>query len=172
VTTDDPPAAPAPWWARAGDPALRLAGALVSLAGGVTVGLVAVLAVPWRLQTGFGVVRMPLAILFAAAGAAALVWFAPRAAGTRWAVLLPATGWFFIAAVAVRRTPEGSHLLMPNDLVAALTLFAGTIVMVIGVVLALTGGAGRGTGAGRRPADVGRPAGAGSGGSVAPNRRL
>jgi hypothetical protein len=171
VSTDDPPAAPARWWPRVGDLALRLAGALVSLVGGLVVALVAVLAVPWRLETGFGVVRVPLAILFAVAGVAALLWFAPRATGTRWAVLLPAAGWFCMAAVAARGTPEGSRLLMPNDPVAALTLFGGTIVMVVGLVLALTGGAGRGAGAGRRP-DVGRPAGVGSGRSVAPDRRL
>lgn len=125
--------------ARALDLAVRIAGALVSLAGGLVVAVLAVLAVPWRVDTGFGVVRIPLAVGFALAGTLALLWFAPRATGTRWGVLLPALGWFAVMLAAMRTTGEGSHLLMPNDLVAALTLFSGTTVMVVGVVLTLTG---------------------------------
>lgn len=156
TTGDTPPRVGNTAWSRVGDAAVRLAGALVSLAGGVVVAAAAVLAVPWRLDTGFGVVRLPLALLFAVAGAAALLWFAPRATGTRWAVLLPAAGWFLVVVAAMRTTREGSFLLIGDDVLALLTLFGGTFVIVVGTVLTLVVGRHRGAvGDGREPLRIG-----------------
>lgn len=158
MTTGDPPPSQVGGipWSRVGDVAVRLAGALVSLAGGVVVATAAVLAVPWRVDTWLGVIRLPLALLFAVAGAAALLWFAPRATGTRWAVLLPAAGWFLVAVPAMRTTREGSFLLIGDDVLALLTLLGGTFVIVVGTVLTLAVGRPRGAVRdGRRPLRIG-----------------
>jgi carbon starvation protein CstA len=82
---------------------------------------------------------VPVAIAVAAGGVAALLWFAPRATGTRWGVLLPALGWFVMVWAGVTTRLNGDRLLMPDDWVATLTLFGGTVLMVVGMVLAMTG---------------------------------
>jgi hypothetical protein len=55
-------------------------------------------------------------------------------------VVLPGVGWFAMIVVALRTTTEGDRLLVPDDWVATLTLFGGTLVLVIGSVLAITPG--------------------------------
>jgi hypothetical protein len=125
-------------WTRAGDVLLRVAGALLSLAGGLVVAVLSVLSVPWRVDTWFGPVRLPAAVGFALLGAVALVWFAPRAAGTRWAVLLPAAGWFVVVAATVFPWRDGTQLLILTDPVAFLTVLAGTMVMIAAVMVGLT----------------------------------
>lgn len=142
------------------DLALRVAGGVVALAGGLLVGLLSLLWVPWRIDTWFGQVRVPVAIAVAAGGVAALLWFAPRATGTRWGVLLPALGWFVIVWAGVTTRLNGDRLLMPDDWVATLTLFGGTVLMVVGMVLAMTGD--------RSPA--GPPAGPPAGGNPVHDR--
>jgi hypothetical protein len=119
------------------DLALRVAGGVVSLAGGLLVGVLVLVSVPWRVATWFGPVRLPLAVLVAVAGMLALLWFAPRATGARWAVLLPVAGWFVVAVAALGTGDAGGQLLVPDDWVAALALFGGTVVAVVGAVLAL-----------------------------------
>jgi hypothetical protein len=125
-------------WTRAGDLLLRLAGAVLSLAGGLVVAVLSVLSVPWRVDTWFGLVRLPLAIGLALLGTVALVWFAPRAAGTRWAVLLPAAGWFTVVGATVFPWRDGTQLLILADPVAFLTVLAGTMVMIAAVTVGLT----------------------------------
>lgn len=132
--------------ARVGQVALSVAGAAVSLAGGFLVALLTLLWLPWRVDLGFAVVRVPLALVIAVAGVLVLVWYAPRATGSKWAVLLPAVSWFAVMAAAVSTTRQGGRLLMPNDLLAAVTLFVSTTTMVVAVVITLTAGV-----AGRRP---------------------
>jgi hypothetical protein len=110
---------------------------VVSLAGGLLVGVLVLVSVPWRVATWFGPVRLPLAVLVAVAGMLALLWFAPRATGARWAVLLPVAGWFVVAVAALGTGDAGGQLLVPDDWVAALALFGGTVVAVVGAVLAL-----------------------------------
>lgn len=136
--------------ARASDLALRVTGGLVALAGGLLVAVLALLWVPWRVDTLVGLIRVPLAVPLAAVGVLALLWFAPRATGTRWGVLLPAVGWFAVVLTALGTSREGGRLLMPNDLVAALTLFTGTTVLVVGAVLTVTGTSARRAGTVRR----------------------
>lgn len=124
---------------RAADLAVRVAGGVVALAGGLLVAVLALMWVPWRVDTLVGVVRVPFAVPLAAVGVLLLLWFAPRATGTRWGVLLPGVGWFVVVITALGTTREGGRLLMPNDWVAAVTLFTGTTVLVVGAVLILTG---------------------------------
>lgn len=131
----DQPGAGEPGPSRLADWLLRLAGAVVALLGGVVAAVWTLLLVPLRLVAGDLVVRLPVAILLAIAGNVALLWFARRATGSRWGVLLPAVGWFAVMLPALGSTTEGDRLLLGNDWVALLTLFAGTITLTIGAVL-------------------------------------
>ena len=124
------------WW-RAADLAVRLAGGVVAFAGGLLVGVLVLVSVPWRLATWLGAVRLPFAVLVAVAGMLALLWFSPRATGARWTVLLPVAGWFVVAVAALGIGDPGGQLLVPDDWVAGVALFGGTVVAVVGAALAL-----------------------------------
>lgn len=146
---------------------LRVVGGLLALVGGVAAGLLAVLLVPLRVAdaadlplgplfdglagTGPGAVRLPVAVMVAVAGNLVLVWFAGSATQVRWGPLLPALGWAAVIWAATQITAEGDRLLLPDDWIGLLTLFGGTVVLVIGVVLGLTTPSGR-TRPGARPA--------------------
>ncbi|HEY8473490.1 MAG TPA: hypothetical protein VIL37_12760 [Natronosporangium sp.] len=123
---------------------VRIAGALVAFGGGAVAAWLAVLLIPLRVSSfgisdggGVGATRIPIAIVLAVAGNAALVWVARHGTGFRWAVLLPGLSWFAVIAVAMLTTPEGDRLLMPDDWVGAITLFGGTITFVICAVIAV-----------------------------------
>lgn len=139
----------------AADVAVRAAGGLVALAGGALVALLSLLWVPFRVQTWFGPVRVPVAVGIAIAGVLALLWFAPRATGTRWGVVLPMLGWFVVVVPVVMADvyapPGGGRLLVPGDWVAALTLFGGVVVLMVGGLLAVTGARPAGRRVGDRP---------------------
>lgn len=120
------------------DALLRVAGGLLAFLGGLVLAVLAVLLVPLRLDTPVGTVRLPVAVLLVLCGSLLLLWFAREATGVRWGVLLPAAGWFPMILVAIGTTRDGSRLLMPDDWVAGLTLFGGTLVLVIGMVVTLT----------------------------------
>jgi hypothetical protein len=140
VAAQLPPAPPS----AVADVLLRLAGTLLALAGGVVGAALAVLLVPLRVGSfgwpdgGVAAIRLPVAIVLAVAGNFFLVWFARHATGVRWAALLPGLGWFAVIVIALRTTTEGDRLLVPDDWVATLTLFGGTITLVIAMVLAVT----------------------------------
>lgn len=141
----------------AGDRLVGVLGAMVALAGGFVTAVLALLLVPLRLRdvatlallllgrdtpaggvlTG-GTIRVPVAIVVAIAGNLFLIWFARKATGVRWTVLLPAVGWLVVMVAALQTTRAGDRLLVPDDWVATLTLFSGTAVLTVGVVLALT----------------------------------
>jgi hypothetical protein len=135
-----PPAQPS----ATADVLLRVAGTLLALAGGVVGAALAVLLVPLRIGSfgwpdgGVAAIRVPVAIVLAVAGNLFLVWFARHATGVRWGALLPGLGWFAVVVTALRTTTEGDRLLVPDDWVATLTLFSGTITLVIGTMLAVT----------------------------------
>lgn len=129
-----PPPHPGSRW---GQLAIRVAGALVAYTGGLLVGILTLVTVPWRLEAWFGQVRFPVAVVVALAGLLALLWYAPRAIGSRWGVLAPVAGWFTVTAAALTTTREGDYLLVADDWVAALALFAGTVVAIVGPVLAV-----------------------------------
>lgn len=141
------------------DTLLRFVSGLLALVGGFLAALLSVLLVPLRVEdlwplgylltgpepdpSGIGPVRAPLAVLIAPAVVLALTWFARAGTGVRWAVLLPAVGWFGMVLLVLTGTAEGDQLLLANDWVAALTLFGGTTVLVVTVVTGLTGGPAR-----------------------------
>lgn len=130
-------AAPHPRLVRLGEIGLGLVGAVVALAGGTLTAVLSLFLVPLRVDLGFALIRFPAAVLLAVIGNALLLWFARQATGTRWGVLVPAIGWFVIMLPALGSTSAGSRLMMPNDWMAVLTLFGGTIVLTIGAVLTL-----------------------------------
>ncbi|MPZ28890.1 MAG: hypothetical protein GEV12_21445 [Micromonosporaceae bacterium] len=133
------------------DGLLRVLGGLVGLVGGFVAGLLAVLLVPLRVgdagelvswygglaDTAIGSVRVPVAVVVAVGANLVLIRFTERATGVRWGVLLPGLGWFVMVVATLQTTAERDRLLLPDDWVAVLTLFAGTTVVVIGTVLAL-----------------------------------
>jgi hypothetical protein len=134
------------------DAALRVLGGLLALGGGLLTAVLAVLLAPLRVGSFGGLIatvvgwgpdwlapiRLPVAIALVPAAAWFLTWFASRATGVRWAVLLPGLGWFAMVAVALFTTSEGDRLLLPDDWVATITLFAGTVTLVVTAVLGLT----------------------------------
>lgn len=143
VTPPESPHRPSP----VADGLLRVTGGGLGVLGGFLTGLLVVLLVPLRVRDllwvselpgGVTALRIPVAVVVAAGAAVFLVWFSRRATGVRWAPLLPAVGWLVMVVAALRITPEGARLLMPDDWVAALALFAGTLVLVVGLVLSLT----------------------------------
>lgn len=126
------------------DALLRALGMLLAFGGGAVAAVLAVLLVPLRVGSfgltdggGVAAIRIPVAIGLAVVGNAVLVWFARHATGVRWAPLLPGIAWFAVVLLAINRTTEGDRLLMPNDWVGAVTLFAGTITFVISTMLAV-----------------------------------
>lgn len=148
------------------DGLLRGLGGLLALVAGSLTGLLAVVLVPLRVAdagelagggvgrlvdglagtellaglagTGLGATRVPVAIVVAAGGNLLLLRFAEWATGQRWGVLLPGLGWLLVIWAALRITTEGDRLLPLADWVGTLTLFTGTMVLVVGTVLALT----------------------------------
>jgi hypothetical protein len=149
-----PPApAPAVGGRAAVDPLLRVLGGLLSFVGGFLAAALAVLLVPLRLwellgplaellevdpTSGPAALRVPVAIPLAVVGNLFLVRFARQVTGVRWGALLPGVGWFLLIVAALQATTEGDRLLMPDDWVATLTLFGGTVTLVIATVLSLT----------------------------------
>lgn len=125
------------------DVLLRVLAMLLAIGGGAVAAALAVLLIPLRVGSfgladgGAGSIRIPVAIAVAVAGNVALVWFARYATGVRWAPLLPGLSWFAVIVVALNTTTEGDRLLMPNDWVGTITLFAGTIAFVISTMLAV-----------------------------------
>lgn len=133
------------------DGLLRVLGGLLGLAGGFVAGLLSVLLVPLRVgdageviswygglaDTAIGSVRVPVAVVLAVGANLLLIRFAERATGVRWGALLPGLGWFVMVVATLQPTAERDRLLLADDWVAALTLFAGTTAVVIGAVLAI-----------------------------------
>lgn len=133
------------------DGLLRVLGGLLGLAGGFVAGLLAVLLVPLRIGdagevvswyaglagTPIGAVRVPVAVLVAVGANLLLIRFAERATGLRWGALLPGLGWFVMVVATLQPTAERDRLLLADDWVGVLTLFAGTTAVVIGAVLAI-----------------------------------
>jgi hypothetical protein len=140
-----PPAEPPPGEPSPGaDLLLRVLGMVLAFGGGAVAAALAVLLIPLRVGSfgltdggGAGSVRLPVAIVLAIVGNVALVWFARYATGVRWAPLLPGLSWFAVIVLAMNTTAEGDRLLMPNDWVGTITLFAGTITFVISTMLAV-----------------------------------
>lgn len=103
------------------DLAVRAVGALVAVWGAVLLGLVGAFLTPLRL----GNTLVPVSILLAIVGNAALIWFAYRVTESKLLGLLPGVVWLAVTVLGVERTTEGDLVL--TNWVATVYLYAGAI---------------------------------------------
>lgn len=118
-----------------GSPALRTAADLaLRIVGGVlaVVGAVVTAALELVLATArVGGVLIGVSALLAVLANVALSWFAPRAVGRRWALVLPAAVWFVLMVVAAGGRSEGDILLANNNWVGLAMIFAGSVAFAV-----------------------------------------
>ncbi|MFF5174733.1 hypothetical protein ACFY3U_19145 [Micromonospora sp. NPDC000089] len=125
---EEEPSPPAPRrGARLLDVALRVAGGLVAVVGGVLTGLIGLLLSTVRLGGQLIGVSVPVTI----GAAIALSWFAYATVGRKWAVALPALPWFALMAVAAVRTTEGDLLLAGDNWVGLAMITTGAMTFAV-----------------------------------------
>lgn len=105
------------------DPAWRVAGLVVAIGLGFTLGLIGAFLAPLRV----GGVYLPVSVVLALVGNPALVWFAYVTTGRRLAGLLPALAWCLVWFAAAAQTPEHDLLVASNNWVGLTTLVAGPV---------------------------------------------
>jgi hypothetical protein len=76
-------------------------------------------------------VRLPVALVCAVAGNAALAWFTHTVTGKTLAVLAPFAAWTVPMVVAAGRTREGDLVLAGNNWVGLATMFAGALAFAV-----------------------------------------
>ncbi|SCE89351.1 hypothetical protein GA0074696_1505 [Micromonospora purpureochromogenes] len=113
--------------ARLLDVALRIAGGLVSVVGGVLVALLGLLLSTVRV----GGHLIGVSVLVTIGAAIAVSWFAYATVGRRWAVALPALPWFVLMAVAAVRTTEGDLLVAGDNWVGLGMITAGAMTFAV-----------------------------------------
>lgn len=109
------------------DLALRVAGGLVAVLGGVLTAVLELLLATLRV----GGQLIGVSVLLAVAANVALSWFAHEAVGRRWAVALPALPWFVLMAVAAVRTAEGDLLVAGDNWVGLAMIVAGAMTFAV-----------------------------------------
>ncbi|WP_433394386.1 hypothetical protein [Micromonospora sp. KLBMP9576] len=112
---------------RALDLALRVAGGLVAVLGGTLTAVLELLLATLRV----GGQLIGVSVLVAVVANIALSWFAHEAVGRRWAVVLPATPWFVLMAVAAVRTAEGDLLVSGDNWVGLAMIVAGAMTFAV-----------------------------------------
>jgi hypothetical protein len=116
------PAKPPPAW-------LAWVGALVAVALGAVSSVWEAFLTPLSYQWVSGghahSVRLPVAVVLAVAGNAALVWFTRAATGRTIVVMAPFLAWVVPMLVAGGRTREGDLVIAGNNWVGLVTIFAG-----------------------------------------------
>jgi hypothetical protein len=103
------------------EPAIRAGGAVVGVAGGVLLAFYATFWTPLRI----GQVFVPVSIVLAILGNAALIWFTYYTTRNRFVALLPGVVWIVLAFFGAERTTEGDLVLYQKNWVATVYLFAG-----------------------------------------------
>jgi hypothetical protein len=76
-------------------------------------------------------VRLPVALVCAVVGNAALAWFTRAVTGKVLAVLAPFAAWVIPMLVAAGRTREGDLVLTSNNWVGLATMFAGALAFAV-----------------------------------------
>ncbi|GAB3175007.1 hypothetical protein FHX75_1369 [Micromonospora palomenae] len=109
------------------DVALRIAGGLVSVVGGVLVALLGLLLSTVRV----GGHLIGVSVLVTIGAAIAVSWFAYATVGRKWAVALPALPWFVLMAVAAVRTTEGDLLVAGDNWVGLGMITAGAMTFAV-----------------------------------------
>jgi len=141
VAPEPPPAEPP---ARSGlaDAALRIAGGLVAVWAGVLAAVLELIFATWAWEVvkgrPGGLPRTAVGTALAVGGIVAVVvltvlvgWFANAAAGTRWAVVLPALPWFVVIVAGSVKTTEGDLVLTGDNLVGLGMILAGAITFAV-----------------------------------------
>ena len=106
---------------RAVEVGLRVAGTIVAVWAGALLAFAGSFWTPYRV----GTVLVPVSILLAIAGNAALVWFTLKVTGNRFLALLPGIVWFVLSFLGAERTTEGDLVLY--NWVATVYIYAGAI---------------------------------------------
>lgn len=127
---------------RLADLALRVAGGVVAVFGGVLAGVLELMlaVAAWEIMKGQPTPgsRLLVGVVAALGGLAvvivmtvALSWFAHAAVGTRWATALPALPWFVLVVFAAVRTAEGDLLLGGDNLLGLGLIVTGAITFAV-----------------------------------------
>lgn len=113
------------------DLVLRIVGGVVVTALAAVSALYEAFLTPLYFDRGELLVRLPVALVLAVAGNAALAWSAWWVTGRLGAVLAPAAVWVGLMFAAAGRTREGDYVLTANNWVGMATLFAGSLAFAI-----------------------------------------
>jgi hypothetical protein len=89
------------------------------------------LALQWTSGGHPHFVRLPVALVLAIVGNAALAWFTYTVTGRVLAVLAPFAAWTIPMVVAAGRTREGDLVLTGNNWVGLGTMFAGALAFAV-----------------------------------------
>ncbi|WP_091290835.1 hypothetical protein [Micromonospora halophytica] len=109
------------------DAALRVAGGVVSVVGGVLAALLGLGLSTVRAGGHLVGVSVPVTI----GAAIALGWFAYATVGRKWAVALPALPWFALMALAAVRTAEGDLLVAGDNWVGLAMITCGAMTFAV-----------------------------------------
>lgn len=116
------PAKPPPAW-------LAWVGALVAVALGAVSSVWEAFLTPLSYQWVSGghahSVRLPVAVVLAVAGNAALVWFTRTVTGKTIVVMAPFVAWVVPMLLAASKTDEGDLVMTGNNWVGPVTILAG-----------------------------------------------
>lgn len=113
--------------ARLVDRALRVAGGLLAVFGGVLTAVLELVLAGVRVAGQL----IGVSVLVAIVANVALSWFAHATVGRRWAVVLPALPWFAMMVVAAGRTDEGDLLLSGDNWVGLAMIVAGAMTFAV-----------------------------------------
>jgi hypothetical protein len=102
---------------------LEVAGVVLAAWAAVVLSALGAFLTPMRV----GTVLVPVAVVLAVAGNAALVGFTRRVTERRPLVLLPGALWLALSFVAASRTTEGDLVLYQSNWVATVYLLAGAV---------------------------------------------
>ena len=109
------------------DALVRIAGLVVFTALGAVSAVWEALLTPLYWHT----TRIPLALVLALVGNAALAWATREVTGRASAVLLPAGAWAAVMFAAAARTTEGDLVLTSNNWIGLVTMFAGALAFAV-----------------------------------------
>jgi hypothetical protein len=124
----EPQSQPArPAWQPVLEVLIRVGGAVVAVAGGALLGVFATLMTPFRI----GGTLVPISLLLAVGGNAALIWFSYFTTRNKFLALLPGLVWAGFAFLGVDRTNEGDIVLYQQNWVSTVYLFVGAITVSI-----------------------------------------
>lgn len=109
------------------DATLRVVGGLIAVVAAVLTGIFELQLSTLRIANQLIGISVPITVV----ANVALAWFARRAVGSAWAVVLPAGAWLALMMAAATRTREGDLLLAGNNWVGPVMIFAGSVTFAV-----------------------------------------